>query len=62
MVKSEPRRWWLTGHRDIPADAADVDLRQWRVLRTEYQDLGRVRAVCEQFALNVIESQASSTV
>jgi len=35
----------------------------WRVdAGTEYQDLGWVRAACEQFALKVIESQASSTV
>jgi len=43
---------------DTPADVSEVDLREWRLLRPEYQDLERVRAVCEQFALNVIESQA----
>lgn len=43
---------------DTPADAPDVDLHGWRRLRSEYQDLARVRAVCEQFALNVIENQA----
>lgn len=43
---------------DTPADVSEVDLREWRLLRPEYQDLDRVRAVCEQFALNVIESQA----
>ena len=47
---------------DTPADASDVDLRQWRMLRSEYQDLDRVRAVCEQFALEIIESQAAPTV
>jgi hypothetical protein len=46
---------------DTPADASDVDLRHWRMLRSEYQDLDRVRAVCEQFALNVIEGQADRT-
>jgi hypothetical protein len=45
---------------DNPADSSDVDLRQWRALRAEYQDLNRVRSVCEQFALNVIESQAAT--
>ena len=43
---------------DTPADVSDVNLQDWRLLRPEYQDLERVRAVCEQFALNVIESQA----
>jgi hypothetical protein len=41
---------------DTPADVADVDLRSWRLLKPEYQDLNRVRSVCEAFALNVIES------
>ncbi|MCL4178679.1 MAG: hypothetical protein KJ072_13175 [Verrucomicrobia bacterium] len=45
---------------DNPADSSGVDLRQWRALRAEYQDLNRVRSVCEQFALNVIESQAAT--
>jgi hypothetical protein len=40
-----------------PSDAPEVDLQQWRALRPEYQDLDRVRSACEQFALNVIESQ-----
>ena len=44
---------------DSPADATEVNLREWRLLRPEYQDLERVRAVCEQFALNVIENQAA---
>ncbi len=43
---------------DTPADVAEVDLRGWRLLRPEYQDLDRVRRICEEFALNVIESQA----
>ena len=42
---------------DIPADTPDVDLHRWRALRPEYQDLDRVRSVCEQFALSVIESE-----
>jgi hypothetical protein len=45
---------------DVPADAPDVDLRQWRALRPEYQDLNRVRAVCEQFAIHAIESHAAT--
>lgn len=44
---------------DTPADAADVDLRQWRMLRPEYQDLARVCAVCERFALEVVENHGS---
>jgi hypothetical protein len=43
---------------DTPADVSEVNLHEWRLLRPEYQDLDRVRAVCEQFALNVIEHQA----
>jgi hypothetical protein len=43
---------------DDPVDLADVDLRQWRLLKVEYQDLHRVRSVCERFALEVIKSQA----
>jgi hypothetical protein len=43
---------------DTPADLSEVDLRGWRLLATEYQDLDRVRSVCERFALDVIERQA----
>jgi hypothetical protein len=45
---------------DTPADVSEVDLHQWRMLKQEYQDLDRVRAVCEQFALSVIDDQAVS--
>lgn len=44
---------------DDPVDLDEVDLRQWRLLKPEYQDLDRVRSVCEQFALNVIKSHAN---
>jgi hypothetical protein len=58
LTAAGPLTAFAEAAHDIPADASDVDLRQWRLLRPEYQDLNRVRSVCEQFALNVIESQA----
>lgn len=42
---------------DEPADAATVDLQQWRMLKPDYADLQRVRAVCEEFAVRVVEDQ-----
>lgn len=44
---------------DEPADAAAVDLRQWRMLKPEYGDLQRVRSVCEEFSVRVVESHAA---
>lgn len=58
MTTAGPLAAFAEAAFDTPADASDVDLRGWRRLRPEYQDLARVRAVCEQFALNVIENQA----
>jgi len=46
---------------DDPVDLGEVDLRQWRLLKPEYQDLDRVRSVCEQFALKVIKSHADQS-
>jgi hypothetical protein len=43
---------------DEPADLPYVDLKDWRLLKPEFQDLDRVRSVCKAFALRVVESEA----
>jgi hypothetical protein len=58
LTAAGPLTAFAEAAHDDPADLADVDLRQWRLLKAEYQDLNRVRSVCERFALNVIRSQA----
>jgi hypothetical protein len=57
LTSAGPLTAFAEAAHDMPADAPEVDLQQWRALRPEYQDLDRVRSVCEQFALNVIESE-----
>ena len=57
LTSAGPLTAFAEAAHDLPSDAPEVDLQQWRALRPEYQDLDRVRSVCEQFALNVIESQ-----
>lgn len=41
---------------DDPADADVVDLRRWRLLRPEYQDLARVQKLCRELALGALEA------
>lgn len=61
LTTAGPLTAFAEAAHDLPADTSEVDLREWRALRPEYQDLNRVRAVCEQFALLVIENQAAGS-
>ncbi len=58
LISAGPLTSFAEAAHDTPADVAEVDLRGWRLLRPPYQDLDRVRRFCEEFALNVIASQA----
>jgi hypothetical protein len=57
LTKGGPLVAFAEATHDDPADAGLVDLRNWRMLRPEYQDFARVREVCRELALRALEEQ-----
>lgn len=41
---------------DEPVDADLVDVKDWRFLRPEYQDMNRVRQLCQELAMGALEN------